>query len=269
VWILGDRWSRYCVVDSAGIIAKEDRVRTTPEALQECFGKIPPTRMIIEAGVHSPWVSRLLKKLDHQVIVANARKVRLIYESNQKNDRVDARMLTKLGRVDVSLLAPVQHRSSEAQTDLIVVRGRDALVAARTQLINAVRGMVKSTGPRLPASTTAAFATKVLPLIPSMMLKAALTPPLKSIQHLSAQIHACDQRVEELAEKKYPATKLLRQVKQQNSGMTDRGFRADDEHRIPAALSRLAHEETQLWGNLTKRVLQAWAKSKGNFSQRR
>lgn len=209
---LGDRWSRYCVVDSAGTIAKEGRVRTTPEALEECFGKIPSSRIVIEAGMHSPWVNRLLQKLGHQVIVANARKVRLIYESHRKNDRVDARMLAKLGRVDVSLLAPVEHRSAEAQTDLVTVRGRDALVAARTQLINAVRGVVKSTGARLPASTTAAFATKVMSLIPAA-LQLALNPLLKSIQHLSEQIHRCDQQVEELAQKKYPATHLLRQVK--------------------------------------------------------
>ncbi|HEV2987864.1 MAG TPA: IS110 family transposase [Candidatus Angelobacter sp.] len=209
---LGDRWSRYCIVDQTGAIAKEDRVRSTVAALEECFGPIPSTRIIIEAGTHSPWVSRLLEKLGHQVIVANARKVRLIYESDRKNDRVDARMLAKLGRVDVSLLAPIQHRSAEAQTDLMVVRGRDALVAARTQLINAVRGVVKSTGERLPASTTAAFAAKVTPLIPAP-LKSALAPLLESIQHLSEQIHRCEQRVEELAEKKYPETKLLRQVK--------------------------------------------------------
>jgi len=105
---LGDRWSRYCILDSAGAIANEDRVRTTPEALEKCFGNIPATRIVIEAGTHSPWVSRLLEKLGHQVIVANARRVRLINESDRKNDRVDARMLAKLGRVDVSLLAPVQ-----------------------------------------------------------------------------------------------------------------------------------------------------------------
>jgi transposase len=209
---LGDRWSRYCILDATGTIAKEDRVRTTPEALEQCFGSILPAKIVMEAGTHSPWVSRLLKKLEHQVIVANARKVRLIYESDNKNDRLDARMLAKLGRVDMSLLAPVQHRSAKAQTDLLVIRGRDALVAARTQLINAVRGVVKSTGARLPASTTAAFATKIAPLIP-LALKSALAPLLKSIQHLSEQIHRCDQQVEELAEKKYPETKLLRQVK--------------------------------------------------------
>jgi transposase len=209
---LGDRCSRYCIIDCRGVVIKEDRVRTSPEALEETFLAMLPSKIVIEAGTHSPWVSRLLERLGHRVIVANARKVRLIYQSDRKNDRLDAQMLGKLGRIDVSLLAPVEHRSLEAQTDLVVVRGRDALVSARVQLINAVRGLVKSMGGRLPASTTAAFAGKVASLIPSP-LKHALAPLLKSIQHLSEQIRRCDRQVEELAGKKYPQTKLLQQVK--------------------------------------------------------
>jgi transposase len=170
------------------------------------------SKIVIEAGTHSPWVSRLLERLGHRVIVANARKVRLIYQSDRKNDRLDAQMLAKLGRIDVSLLAPVQHRSLEAQNDLATIRGRDALVSARVQLINAVRGLIKSMGRRLPASTTAAFAGKMASLIPPP-LKPALAPLLKSIQHLSEQIHRCDRQVEELARKKYPQTRLLQQVK--------------------------------------------------------
>jgi transposase len=114
--------------------------------------------------------------------------------------------------VDVSLLSPVWHRSAEAQADLAVVRSRDALVAARTQLINAVRGMVKSTGGRLPTSTTAAFVAKIAELVPTE-LKLAVTPLLKSIRALSEQIRNYDTQIELLAEKKYPETKLLRQVK--------------------------------------------------------
>jgi transposase len=209
---LGDRWSRYCMIDSRGAVVKEDRVRTSPEALEETFRVLLPSKIVIEAGTHSPWVSRLLERLGHRVIVANARKVRLIYKSDRKNDRLDAQMLAKLGRVDVSLLAPVQHRSLEAQTDLVVVHGGDVLVSARVQLINAVRGLVKSMGGRLPTSTTAAFASKVASLIPPP-LKSVLAPLLKSIQHLSEQIRRCDRQVEELARKKYPQTRLLQQVK--------------------------------------------------------
>jgi transposase len=209
---LGDRWSRYCIIDARGEIMEEDRVRTTADGMREKFGELVSTRMVIEAGTHSPWVSRLLEEFGHEVIVANPRKVRLIYESNRKNDRLDARMLARLGRVDASLLSPVWHRGAETQADLVVVRSRNALVAARTQLINAVRGMVKSNGSRLPTSTTAAFAAKIAGLVPSE-LKLAVAPLLKSIQTLSEQIRCYDAQIEQLAEKKYPETKLLRQVK--------------------------------------------------------
>ena len=195
---LGDHWSRYCVVSAAGEVVSEDRVRTTPEGMERLFKETPATRIVLEAATHSPWVSRQLQSYGHEVIVANPRKVRMIYESDRKNDRIDARMLARLGRVDVSLLGPVHHRSASAQADLAVVRGRDALVGARTRLVNAVRGIVKATGHRLPTSATSAFAQKVLPLIPTE-LKAALLPLLRSIKALTEQIHRCDERIAHLA----------------------------------------------------------------------
>ena len=136
---LGDRWSRYCVLDQHGEIIQEDRVRTTAEGLEERFGNILATRIVIEAGTHSPWISRQLERSGHEVLVANARKVRLIYDSDCKNDRLDARMLARLGRVDVNLLAPIRHRRAEAQADLALVRSREALVAARVKLVNVAR----------------------------------------------------------------------------------------------------------------------------------
>lgn len=208
---LGDRWSRYCVLDGTGNVVEEDRVRTTDEALTVRLRRTA-ARIVVEAGTHSPWVGRLLESLGHQVIVANARKVRLIYESDRKNDKLDARMLARLGRVDVSLLCPIRHRSAEVQVDLAVVRSRNAIVTARTQLVNTVRGMVKAIGGRLPKSTTAAFAHHALPQIPEG-LKLAMSPLLKSIAVLSEQIRRYDEQIERLAEKKYPETRLLRQVK--------------------------------------------------------
>lgn len=208
---LGDKWSRYCVLDSAGVILEEDRVRSTSEALRELFGDLPSTRIVIETGTHSPWVSRVLEGVGHSVVVANARKLRMIYESDRKNDRLDARMLARLGRVDVELLAPIQHRGARTQADLAVIRGRDALVAARTQLINCCRGMVKAMGGRLPKSTTSAFANKMVDAVPQE-LQAALQPLLLSIRALSEQIKSCDRKIRALAAEQYPETKLLQQV---------------------------------------------------------
>jgi transposase len=88
---LGDRNSWYCVVDEAGQIQLEQRVRTSTKALQEVFGAMPRSRVALETGTHSPWISRLLAELGHEVIVANARKVRLIGESRKKDTGMDGR----------------------------------------------------------------------------------------------------------------------------------------------------------------------------------
>src|SRR5215468_9477538 len=146
---LGDRNSWYCVLDEAGRIQLEQRVRTTGKALQEVFGAMPRGRVALEIGTHSPWISRLLSALGHEVIVANARKVRLIGESRKKDDRLDAQTLARLARIDPELLYPVKHRSAPAQADLMMIRARAGLVRARTGLVNTARGLAQSYGERL------------------------------------------------------------------------------------------------------------------------
>ena len=146
---LGDRSSWYCVLDEAGDVLLEQKLGTTPKAMKEVFGGMPRSRIALETGMHSPWVSRVLSELGHEVIVAHARNVRLIGESRRKDDRFDARTLARLARIDPQLLAPVQHRSAQAQAHLMVIRARAGLVRARTSLINTARGLTKSYGERL------------------------------------------------------------------------------------------------------------------------
>ena len=208
---LGDRFSRYSEMDfETGVIA-EGRLRTTPEALQRQFAGRESLRIVIEVGTHSPWISRLLENLGHQVIVANARKVRLIYANDSKNDRVDAETLARVGRLDPKLLHPIRHRREAAQVDLARLRARDSLVHARTQLVNHVRGAVKALGARLPSTSTPAFARKVEPHIPET-LRPALRPLLEMIDSLSQQIRAADRQLETLARERHPETDRLRQV---------------------------------------------------------
>lgn len=137
---LGDRFSQVVVLDEAGQVIEEGRVRTTEEALRRRFSGVARMRIALETGTHSPWVSRLLTECGHEVIVANSRQLWLIYENPSKDDRVDALYLARLARLDPALLAPVTHRSARAQEDLALLRSRDALVSARTGLINHVRG---------------------------------------------------------------------------------------------------------------------------------
>jgi len=131
---LGDRWSFYCVKDGAGKVILEQKLPTTPEAMKQTFGKIPRSLMALETGTHSPWVSRLLTQLGHEVIVAHAQKVQWITKSSRKDDRHDAQTLARLARVDPELLGPVRHRSVQAQLHLTVIRARAELVSARTAL---------------------------------------------------------------------------------------------------------------------------------------
>src|SRR5277367_5950291 len=137
---LGDRSSWYCVLDEAGDVLLEQKLSTTPKAMKEVFGGMPRSRIALETGMHSPWVSRVLSELRHEVIVAHARNVRLIGESRRKDDRFDARTLARLARIVPQLLSPVQHRSAQAQAHLMVIRARAGLVRTRTPLINTARG---------------------------------------------------------------------------------------------------------------------------------
>ena len=126
---LGDRYSYLCFLDTrSGEVIEEGRLRTTPQTFERRFGSQPPMRVAIEAGTHSPWTSRLLEECGHEVLVANARKIRLIYAEGRKTDRVDAEKLARLARLDPKLLAPIEHRGERSQAHLALIRSREALV---------------------------------------------------------------------------------------------------------------------------------------------
>jgi transposase len=209
---LGDRWSWYCVLDEAGEVLLEQKVGTTPKAMKEVLGGMARSRIALETGMHSPWVSRLLSELGHEVIVAHARNVRLIGESRKKDDRLDARTLARLARIDPQLLSPVKHRSAQAQSHLTVIRARAGLVRARTSLVNTARGLTKSYGERLRGCNPRNMnVEKAQGLSPE--LQAALAPLLAGIESLSEQIRESNERIEQLAQTSYPQVALLKQVK--------------------------------------------------------
>ena len=209
---LGDRSSWYCVLNEAGDVIHEQKLSTTPKAIKEVLGAMPRSRIALETGTHSPWVSRLLEELGHEAIVAHARNVRLIGESRRKDDRLDARTLARLARIDPQLLAPVQHRSRQAQADLMVIRARASLVRARTALVNAARGLTKSYGERIRGCNPRNLdLEKAQALSPE--LQTALAPLLLALESLSERIREYNRQIEEIAQQSYPQTALLKQVK--------------------------------------------------------
>ena len=208
---LGDRYSYYCVLDGDGQVVEEGRVGTTREGLRRQLGKWPGVRIALEVGTHSPWASRLLGELGHEVLVADPRRLRMIYQSRSKQDRLDARSLARVLRMDAALLSGVEHRPERMAQDLSVLRARDLLVRTRTKLVNHVRGGVKATGSRLRRCSTRRFVEEAPEQMPAV-IQEALKPVLSAIEAVSEQIHRLDLRVEELCQKSYPETTVLRQV---------------------------------------------------------
>ena len=209
---LGDKYSHLCLIDTqSGEIMEEGRLRTTPEAFRRRFSSERPLRIAIEAGTHSPWASRVLEECGHEVLVANARKLRLIYSNKRKTDEIDAENLARLARVDPKLLYPLKHRDEESQAHIALIRSREALVSARTQLVNHVRGTVKSFGARLPKGPARSFHNKAAEHIPEALMP-ALGPILETIGSLTQRIRDYDRKLETISKERYPETDLLRQV---------------------------------------------------------
>src|SRR5260370_22413736 len=180
--------------------------------MRQAFEKMPRSRIALETGTHSPWVSRQLTQLGHEVTVAHARNVRLIGESSRKDDQLDARTLARLARIDPELLGPVRHRRAKAQIHLTVIRARAALVSTRSALVNAARGLVKSYGQRLPKCGTYQVNEKLAEGL-SAELREVLVPLFKEIESLNERVKEYDERMEKIAKQVYPEVSLLKQVK--------------------------------------------------------
>ena len=209
---LGDRWSQYCILDLEGETLAEGQLRTTQQDIAEFFQALNAARVVVEVGTHSAWVREVICSCGHEVLVANPRSMERSKGRKRKNDRIDANKLARLGRVDPQSLHPMQHRSAEVRQDLVMLRARDALVAARTELINATRGLVKSMGTRLAKCSSPSFAQKVEETVPAE-IREALLPVVHMTAALSDCIKGYDEKIEKLASEKYGHTALLRQVK--------------------------------------------------------
>jgi transposase len=164
----------------------------------------------MEAGTHSPWVSRQIETLGHEVVVANPSEVYGNRRRKKRNDRTDAEFLARQGRADVELLYPIQHRGAQAQEHLSGIRARDQLVRARTKLINHVRGAVKSHGARISRCSAEAFHRRAPQSIPDE-LRVSLEPLLEVIADLTRRIRVFDRQIEQLVIESYPEALRLQQ----------------------------------------------------------
>lgn len=208
---LGDRTSELCAMGPDGQVQRRFRAATTEPRLRKVLSGFEPCRVVMEVGTHSPWVSRLVTELGHEVIVANPRKVRLISHNEDKNDQIDAELLARLGRVDPQLLHPIRHRGKQTQEDRALLFVRDGLVRSRASLVTQARGQAKALGLRLPRCTTEGFASRLR----KEGLEGAypgLSILVEQIHQLTQHIRELDRQIEQLCETRYPETALLRQI---------------------------------------------------------
>lgn len=200
---LGDKWTHFHVLDGQGELIEAGKIRTTPAKVEDFLGRWTTARVALEVGTHSPWVSRLVEAAGHECLVANAKRLRAIYENDSKDDATDAEMIARIARFDPLLLYPIQHRGAEAQADRTLLRARHALVEARSKLIQHCRSVVKSYGDRLPPCSTDSFVRKVQHLIPEP-LEPALRPLLDTIKQMTETIKGMERAINALVSIKYP-----------------------------------------------------------------
>jgi transposase len=209
---LGDRKHRMCVLDHQGEVIERNEVNNTAKAILKKFGKLEPCLVAIEAGTHSPWISRILEEIGHRVLVGNPRKLRVIWDSDDKCDDRDSEMLARIARFDPHLLYPIHHRGQEAQMDLAVIKARSALMKSRSALIAHCRGAVKSLGSRISKCSAESFHHRLRTEMPDE-LRAALCPLIELLADLTARIREFDRQIEMLSTDKYPETHRIRQIR--------------------------------------------------------
>ncbi len=205
---VGDVWSHYCTLNQQGEVIDRGRFRTTPKAIDEWFTDVPHARVAMETGVHSIWISEQLEQLGHEVIVAKVRELRAISHSDRKSDDVDAEKLARCARLDPEILRPISHRTVQQQEALTLIRARELLVRLRTAAVNAVRGLTKACGHRMPASSTKCFSQRGQAAMPPG-LKLALGPILTQIAEMTLNIKQYDRDIQRMTQTEYVETQAM------------------------------------------------------------
>jgi len=209
---VSDKDMKVVGLDAGGEVARRQSVACTPGAVRKVFGVLAPSVVVLETGGHTNWIARELMGLGHEVVVANARKVKAIWADERKSDWRDAETLARLVRSDRKLLRPVQVRSAQGQQDRELLRAREGLVKARSQLVCLVRSLVKGQGGRLPSGGTEAFARRSRQVLEGPM-RERLEGVLEAIEALSEQIRRYDRQIEVVVQERYTGpVKAMTQV---------------------------------------------------------
>lgn len=156
---LGSRKSQICVRSSDGQIVEEKRWETWE--LKRYLAERPKSRVVVETCGEAFGIADVARELGHEVRVVPATLVRTlgVGARRTKTDQRDARVLSEVScRVD---LPSVHIPTAESRERKTICGMRDALVGARTKVINTVRGWMRGHGRRLALRTSETFTERV------------------------------------------------------------------------------------------------------------
>ena len=199
---VSDKTMEVAGLDGQGEVIWRTTVESTPQAVRRAFEGVARSLVFLETGMHTGWLARLLSALGHEVVVANARKVRAIWGDERKSDERDAEMLARLARMDRKLLRPVAVRSEETQRAMDLLTTRDALVRSRALLANVVRALVKNRGARLRRCSTEALPKRCRTDL-AVSAREGLEPVLVAMEAVTDQIRASTRTIETVAHERY------------------------------------------------------------------
>jgi transposase len=197
---LHDEYSQTCVMSPDRKILIEAKIPTSDVALREFFRGRERSRVIYEAGPHALWVGELLTELGHEAVPVHARRLRLIAESRNKNDRMDAETMARLSLADLDLIRPVKQRSRETLDERSITTTRAALVESQKRLRVTVRGLVKPFGVRLSSGKRTALSEAAQANLPPGV-RTSVDAMLTVLNTLALEIRALTQAIEQMAER--------------------------------------------------------------------
>lgn len=202
---LGGRESQICVRSSDGKVVLERRVVTAK--LGHWLETRPASRVIVETCAEAFSVADAALACGHETRVVPAMLVKSLGVGSRgvKNDQRDARILSEVStRID---LPSVHIPSHDARTRKSLCGMRDALVSARTQLINTVRGWMRTQQIRLRSGKTETFCARMRQR--NEAFPTFVERQLDTIAMLDKQILAADRELEAIAKKDPTCPRLM------------------------------------------------------------
>jgi transposase len=196
---LGQTSSQICCLTSEGELI-EKRIKTERESLAQFFGRLPQSRILLEASTISQWVARHLAEFGHEVIIADPNFAPMYATRSKriKTDKRDARALCeacKLGAYrEIHCVSDEQKRRRQQITV------RETLVRTRSRYITQVRSFLRAEGWQVTSHYADSFSAKVKEMELSRELREIIEPLLLMLDELTEQIRAADQKLAEIVQ---------------------------------------------------------------------